>query len=111
MIKTLRQLQIEKVSKMTEAEYILFYQNITEEEYNIGMGMDNIKVHHELSGKCYCCGNDFSLKQFYGIKIDGLQSVELITTCRKCKFIQKQIKKIEDQILDLEWKLFNLKQK
>jgi len=64
-----------------------------------------------LSGKCYSCKKDFSLKRFYGIPIDGLQSVEFITCCSGCKFIKKQIIKLENQILDLEWKLFNLKQK
>lgn len=81
------------------------YYNL-EEELQYDLEMDD-KIHiYPDNNICTTCGKPYTHRKTFSNKVDGLKSVEFITAHPGCRNINDKIKKLKEELLELEFKLF-----
>ena len=55
---------------------------------------------------CTVCGTPYTHRKVFSFKVDGIKCVEFITAHAGCRSLVDKIKKLKDELLDLEFKLF-----
>lgn len=55
---------------------------------------------------CSVCGTPYPHRKVFSFKVDGLKEVEFITAHAGCRSLVDKIKKLKEELLELEFKLY-----
>lgn len=76
-----------------------------EEELQFELEIERITIDPS-DNICTVCGTPYPYRKVFSFKVDGLKNVEFVTAHAGCRSLVNKIKKLKDELLNLEFKLY-----
>jgi len=82
------------------------YYDLTDIDFHAGItDLEKIKIDPN-DNVCSVCGKPYTHRKLFSFKVDGIKSVDFITAHAGGRSLIEKIKKLKDELLELEYKLF-----